>query len=212
MKHHAAFYFNVLSCSLPLSYILHSVPAGHLVAVSNYFVGQPLWVLFFPVLQSVLNSRWPVLISPLWQYPSSRCHFSVSFTFPFKLRIIHSSKCFPFSFTKVALGVSGGICPRPSFWRHKDRGHKVGLKKQRLLLDTIDNLIQDSSSPQRSLKWIGYLYEGGCQNYRHIVPQYRVLSKHILCRISPEQATENHIIVANLLLFQLHIAWIPQLQ
>lgn len=45
-----------------------------------------------------------------------------------------------------------------------------------------------------------------------IVSQYRVLSKHVLCGVSPEQATENHIIVPNLLLFQLHIPFIPQLQ
>jgi len=30
-----------------------------------------------------------------------------------------------------------------------------------------------------------------------IKSQYRVLSKHILCRVSPEQATEIHIIVPN---------------
>lgn len=44
------------------------------------------------------------------------------------------------------------------------------------------------------------------------VPQYKLLCKQLLHRINPEQTIENHIIIANLLLFQLHIALIPQLQ
>ena len=32
------------------------VLAGLLVAVSNYFMGQSLWVLFFQVLQPVVDS------------------------------------------------------------------------------------------------------------------------------------------------------------
>lgn len=45
-----------------------------------------------------------------------------------------------------------------------------------------------------------------------ILPQYRVLSKHILCKVSPEKAIENYIIVSNLLLLLLHIALIPPRQ
>lgn len=45
-----------------------------------------------------------------------------------------------------------------------------------------------------------------------IVPQYKLPCKHLLHRINPEQTIENHIIVSNLLLLQLHIALIPQLQ
>lgn len=92
------------------------------------FGGTALWVPSFWGLQSVLDSRQLPLISLLQPCTSSRCHFSVSFTFPFQWWIFDSSKCLLFGFTKVALDASSGICPRQSFWGHKDR--RVGLKKK----------------------------------------------------------------------------------